>query len=146
MTAREEGNMSKRFVIAWVVMFVAWMIEGFVVHGLLLASDYRSLPQLFRPEAEAQAYFGWMLLAHVVLAAAYVWIYERGIAPEKPWLGQGVRFGVAAALLTVVPTYFIYYAVQPMPGAMVAKQIVFDGIGMVLLGIVVGWLYRQRPA
>jgi hypothetical protein len=50
------------------------------------------------------------------------------------------------ALLTIVPTYLIYYAVQPMPGAMVVKQIVFDGIGTVLLGVIVGWLYRTRPA
>jgi hypothetical protein len=138
--------MSKRFVIAWVVMFVAWMVEGMVVHGMLLAGDYRSLPQLFRGEADAQGYFGWMILAHVVLTAAYVWIYERGIAPDRPWLGQGVRFGFAVALLTIVPTYLIYYAVQPMPGAVVIKQIVFDGIGMVVLGIIVGWLYRARPA
>ena len=138
--------MSKRFVIAWVVMFVAWMVEGFVVHGALLAGDYRALPQLFRAETDAQGYFGWMILAHIVLAGAYVWIYERGLAPDRPWLGQGVRFGIAVALLTVVPTYLIYYAVQPMPGAMVVRQIVFDGIGMVVLGILVGWLYRVRPA
>jgi hypothetical protein len=138
--------MSKRFVMAWVVMFVAWMIESFVVHGMLLGADYAALAQLFRPPADAQGYFGWMILAHVLLAAAYVWIYERGIASDRPWLGQGVRFGVAVAVLTIVPTYLIYYAVQPMPGATVAKQIVFDGVGLVVLGIIVGWLYRPRPA
>jgi hypothetical protein len=74
-----------------------------------------------------------------------VWIYERGIAPDKPWLGQGARFGIAAALLTVVPTYLIYYAVQPLPGALVVKQVVLDGIGMLVLGIIAGWLYRPRP-
>lgn len=138
--------MSKRFVIAWVVMFVAWMVEGFLVHGVLLHADYAQLPQLFRAETEAQGYFGWMLLAHALLAGAFVWIYQRGIAPDRPWLGQGLRFGLATALLTVVPTYLIYYAVQPMPGAMVAKQVAFDGIGMIVLGAVVGWLHRQRAA
>jgi hypothetical protein len=29
-----------------------------------------------------------------------------------------------------------------MPGAMVAKQIVFDTIGVVLMGIVVAWLNK----
>jgi hypothetical protein len=138
--------MSKRFVIAWVVLFVAWMIEGFVVHGLLLSSDYLQLPQLFRPQADAQGYFGWMVLAHVFAAGAFVWIYERGISAERPWLGQGLRFGIAVALLTVVPTYLIYYAVQPMPGAMVVKQIVFDAIGVAVLGVIVGWLHRPRSA
>ncbi len=59
-------------------------------------------------------------------------------------MAQGVRFGVAAALLTVVPTYLIYYAVQPMPGALVARQIVLELILLVLLGILAAWLYRTR--
>ena len=47
------------------------------------------------------------------------------------------------ALLTVVPTYIIYYVVQPMPEALVVKQIVFDGVLTLLLGIVVAWWYRK---
>ena len=136
--------MSNRFAIAWIVLVVAWMIEGFVVHGLLLSGDYLKLPQLFRAQDDAQGYFGWMLLAHVLVAGAFVWIYERGINLERPWLGQGLRYGIAVALLTVVPTYLIYYAVQPMPGALVTKQIVFDAIGVIVLGVIVGWLYRPR--
>lgn len=50
-------------------------------------------------------------------------------------MAQGVRFGVVIALLTVVPTYMIYYVVQPMPSMHVVKQIIFDGILMVLLGV-----------
>ena len=138
--------MNKRFVVAWVVLFVLWMLEGMVVHSMLLGADYKALTQLFRPAADAQGYFGWMIVAHVLLAGAFVWIYERGIALDKPWLGQGVRFGVAVALLTVVPTDFIYYVVQPMPGALVVKQIVFDTVGLLVLGIVVAWLHRPREA
>jgi hypothetical protein len=54
-----------------------------------------------------------------------------------------VRYGIAVALLTVVPTYIIYYVLQPMPGAMAARQIVFDGVLIVLLGMLVAWLYRN---
>ena len=55
----------------------------------------------------------------------------------------GIRFGVAVALLTIVPTYLIYYVVQPMPGATVAKQIVFDGVLTLLLASVTAFIYRQ---
>jgi hypothetical protein len=137
--------MNKRFIVAWVVLFVLWMIEGMLVHGMLLGPEYQKLPQLFRSEADAQGYFGWMILAHVLVSGAFVWIYVRGIAPDKPWLGQGVRYGAAVALLTVVPTYTIYYAVQPLPGALVVRQIVFDVIGLLVFGIVVAWLYRPKP-
>src|SRR5438034_3869715 len=120
-------DMNKRFFIAWIVIFVAWFAGSFVVHGVLLHDDYSKLSNLFRTEAESQQYFPLMVLAHVLLSGAFVWIYARG-AEAKPWLGQGLRFGVAIALLTIVPTYLIYYVVQPMPGVVVAKQIVFDGI------------------
>jgi len=135
--------MNKRFFIAWAVVFVVWMAGSFVVHGILLHADYAKLPNLFRPESEAQQFFPLMLLAHVILAGALVWIYSRG-AEAKPWLGQGLRFGLAIALLTVVPMYTIYYVVQPMPGMHVIKQIVFDGILLLILGAVVAFLYRGQ--
>jgi Zn-dependent protease len=59
-------------------------------------------------------------------------------------VSQGLRFGIAVALLTSVPTYMIYYVVQPMPGSVVAKQIIFDSALMVILGVLVAWLYRGK--
>jgi hypothetical protein len=84
-----------------------------------------------------------MILAHVILSGAFVWIYARGVEP-KPWLAQGMRFGVAVALLTIVPSYLIYFVVQPMPGGVVVKQILFDGVLLVILGAIVAWVYRDR--
>jgi len=134
--------MNKKFFIAWLVLFVAWMAGDFLVHGVLLKSDYMQLAKLYRSDAESQAYFPWMLFAHVLMAGAFAWIYARGREP-KPWLAQGVRYGIAVALLGVIPGYLIYYAVQPLPGEMVVKQIIFSGILIVVLGIIVAWLYRD---
>ena len=136
--------MDKRFFIAWVVVFIAWMVGDMIVHGMLLGPDYRALPNLFRPEADSGKYFPLMILAHVIMAGAFAWIYARG-REAKPWAGQGVRYGVAIALLTVVPWYIIYYVVQPMPGMHVVKQIVFSTILVVLLGLVAAFMYRDRP-
>ena len=133
--------MSRKFLIAWAVVFVAWMVGSFVVHGFLLYADYAKLPAMFRGEADSAQYMPYMILAHVIMAGAFAWIYSRGVE-AAPWLGQGLRFGVAVALLTVVPMYLIYYAVQPMPGMHVAKQIVFDGVLVLLLGMLVAFMYR----
>jgi hypothetical protein len=133
--------MNRRFLIGWGVVFVAWMVGSFIVHGTLLHDDYARLPNLFRPEAEAQQYFHLMILAHVILAGAFVWIYSRGVE-SRPWPAQGLRFGAAVALLTAVPMYTIYYVVQPMPGPHVVKQIVFDGLLILVLGLIVAWVYR----
>ena len=134
--------MNKKFIIAWIVLFVAWFLGSYVVHGMLLHSDYLQMGALFRSESEAQRHFPLMILAHLSLSGALVWIYARGVE-SKPWLAQGLRFGLAVALLTTVPTYTIYYVVQPMPGNVVIKQIIFDGALMLVLGAIVAWLYRD---
>jgi len=134
--------MNKKFLIAWLVLFVVYMAGGIVVHGMLLADDYAATGMM-RPEAEAQSMMGFMLLAHALMAGAFTWIYARGVE-NKPWLGQGLRFGLAVALLCVVPIYMIYYVVQPTPGELAAKQIVFDTILTLILGAVVAFLYRGQ--
>ena len=83
----------------------------------------------------------------MLLAGAFTWIYAKGVE-ARDWLPQGLRYGAAVALLTVVPTYLIYYAVQPTPQALMIKQVVFDGILILVLGAIVAFMYRNagRPA
>ncbi|MGZ5112195.1 MAG: DUF1761 family protein [Usitatibacter sp.] len=136
--------MNKRFLVSVVVMFVASMITGFVVHGLLLQGDYAKLvPNLFRSPQDSESHFAYMLLAHVFLAVGFTWMYRAG-RDNRPWLGQGARFGLAVAVLSVIPTYLIYFAVQPMPSDLVAMQIVFDTIAVVILGVVAAAVNQDR--
>lgn len=86
-----------------------------------------------------------MILAHVILAIGFTWIYRAG-RDARPWLGQGVRFGLAVAVLATIPTYMIYFAVQPTPEALVMKPIVLDTISMVILGIVAAAVNRDPVA
>ena len=131
-----------KFLLTWILVFVCWFAGSYVVHGLLLHDDYMKLASMFRLPADAQPLFPLMVVAHLMLSWALVWIYSRGVE-AKPWLPQGLRFGVAVALLTVVPTYLIYYVVQPMPGAVVAKQIAFDGVLILILASITAFIYRQ---
>ena len=137
--------MNARFVTSVVVLFVLSMAIGFVVHAVLLNPDYVQLQHLFRTPADAQGYFPYMLLAHVFMAVGITWIYRAG-RDARPWPGQGLRFGLALFVLVTLPTYLIYFAVQPMPSDVVAKQIVLDGIGIVLLAIVAAAINRDPRA
>lgn len=133
--------MNKKFLVAWLVVFVLYMAGGFVIHGMLLADEYMA-SGLMRPEAEAQELMHLMILAHVLMAGAFTWIYARGVE-NKPWLGQGLRFGFAVAVL-FVPIYIIYYVVQPTPGVLAVRQIAYDTILTLILGAAVAWLYRGQ--
>ncbi|MFQ5547529.1 MAG: hypothetical protein ACE5FV_04500 [Woeseia sp.] len=137
--------MDKKFLISWLVIFVVWMAGSFIVHGLLLQADYGALPNLMRTETETQALFHWMVLAHILLAGAFVWIYNRG-KEDKPWVQQGIRFGIAIAVLAAIPTYMVYYVVQPTPGILAIKQMIFESVLIVILGIVVAFLNKPQAA
>ncbi len=134
--------MDKKFWIAGAAGFLVLLIFSFVAHGILLQADYALLPNLMRTEADAMNYFPFMLLSHLIKGFAFAWIYRQGISANVPWLTQGVRFGVAVALLVAVPLYLVYYSVQPMPGTLVVKQIILDSISTVLMGIVVAFIFK----
>jgi hypothetical protein len=135
--------MNTKFLLAGVAGFIVSLAGGFVAHGMLLRNDYAQIPNLMRTDADAMNYFPFMLLSHLLKGFAFAWIYRQGISPGTPWLTHGVRFGVAVALLMTVPLYLIYYAVQPMPGTLVVKQIVADSISTVLMGVVVAFICKS---
>jgi hypothetical protein len=125
----------KKFLLSWLVVFVLAMGTDFLIHALALHPDYAALPNLMRTEADSQKYFHWMLIAHALMSGAFVWIYEQG-RTSRPWFTQGLRFGLAMACLFAIPTFLIYYAVQPTPGMLVVKQCVLDTVRLLILGVV----------
>ena len=133
--------MNKTFVMSVVALFIMSMILGFVVHGTLLHADYIKLQHLYRGQAETD-YFAYMLAAHLAIAVGMTWIYRQG-RDARPWPGQGIRFGLAIWLVATVPMFLINYAVQPLPSDLVAKQIVFDTVAVVILGIVAAVMNRD---
>jgi hypothetical protein len=135
--------MDRQFWISGIVMSVLAFALGFIVHGMLLSGDYAPLAgSVYRTPEEAHGYLPYLALAHIFFGFAFTWIYLQGKTPGESWLGQGMRFGLAVIALMTIPTYLIYYAVQPTPGALAAKQILFDGVATLLLGIAVAYLNR----
>ena len=132
--------MGKKCIISAVVMFVmAWALS-FVVHGVMLSADY-SVTQGMRTPAEAQSLIPFIIAAQAFFGIAFAWIYLQG-KEDKLWLAQGLRFAIAIAFLTVIPTYLIYHVVTPVPLVLAMKQIVFDTIRVLLMGVVLAWINR----
>jgi hypothetical protein len=43
-------------------------------------------------------------------------------------------------MVSTIPMFLIYYAVEPMPGLLVAKQLAFSTIQMLVMGSLAGLL------
>lgn len=130
----------KRLVLTIVVIFVVANFTGFFIHAIWLKQDYMPVANLYR--AEGQEKMPFIVLAYLAFAIGSVWLYAHGVE-DKPWLGQGVRFGIAMWLVMTIPWFFITYAVQPIPVILMAKQVISEAVDKVFLGIVTAFLYRR---
>jgi hypothetical protein len=135
--------MNMRFVLAGIAGFLISFIGGFLFHGLLLYNDYHALGSIMRADADAQGYIPFMLVSHLIKGFAFAWIYTKGLSAGAPALMQGLKFGIATVFLITIPLYLVYYSVEPLPGMLVMKQILFDGITMILMGIVVSMIIKS---
>jgi hypothetical protein len=130
---------TKKFLLTVVVIFIVANLTGFLIHAVLLRPDYMTIASQYRPEGQEKML--WINLAYLAFAIGSVWVYAKGVE-DKPWLGQGIRFGIAMWLVLAVPSFFIAYAVQPVPTTLMVKQVLFEGVDKILLGIITAALYR----
>lgn len=133
--------MDKRFWISGLVLTIAAGLCGFVIHGLLLHADYAALGPVMRSDEDSAKYmFPWMILADVAYGFGITWVFRQGWTPGRSAIGQGLRCGLAVAMVSTIPMFLIYYAVEPLPGMLVCKQLAFSTVQMLLLGVLAGLL------
>ena len=129
-----------RTILAIVVIFVLSCLFGTVIHGMLLKDDYASVASLYRTAQDTR--FLLIFVSYLAFAIGSVWMYAHGVE-DKPWVAQGVRFGIAVWLVLAVPSFLIAYAVQPLPESLLWKQLAFEFVNKILLGIATAAIVRR---
>ena len=130
----------KRLVLTIIIVFVVSFFAGFFIHTIWLKQDYLLVENLYRPMGQEKMLF--IVLAYLCFSIGSVWLYAHGVE-QKPWVGQGIRFGLAMFLVTTIPWFFITYAVQPYPLILIMKIILSEGVNKIFLGLVTALLYRK---
>lgn len=129
----------KRLVLTILVIFVVANFTGFFIHAIWLRQDYMPIAEHYRAEGQEKMVF--IVLAYLAFAIGSVIVYAKGYE-NRPWLGQGIRFGILIWLILAVPSFFIAYAVQPVPAILMVKQVLCEGVDKILLGVITAALYR----
>jgi hypothetical protein len=129
-----------RIIIAIIVVFILSVAFGTMIHAFLLKADYEQVAQLYRTAADTK--FLVIFAGYAGFAIGSVWVYAKGVE-DKPWLGQGLRFGLAIWLILSVPSFFIEYATQPIPDSLVIKQLGYELINKLILGVVTAAIVRK---
>jgi len=85
-----------------------------------------------------------MLVGQLIFTIMFAWVYTRGVE-NKPWVGQGIRYGILMTLLVVVPSACAQYTSYSIPYTLALKWMVGGGVQLVVLGLVVAGFLR-KPA
>ena len=129
----------KRFVIAFIAAYVFMFIWGWILNGVLLKDVYAETPNLWRSQSEMMSLFHWIIIGQALLIFAFVAIYASGFA------GGGVMAGIRLGILLEVAAIGMrmgIYAVQPFPGKLLVYSSVSGLIEMIVLGAIVGAIYK----
>jgi len=132
----------KKLVLAIVVAYIVLMGTNYLVHEIWLMPDYNAIPLSHRtPEGIAERFWV-MCVGQLFFAAMFAYIYTRG-RENKPWLVQGLRYGVVMTFMTVVPYSLSQYVVYRVPYMLAIKWMIAGGIQLLIVGAIVAAIYKD---
>ena len=132
----EGGVPVKKLVFAMVAGFVVQMAGLLLIHSVWLKEDYADTEATWRTLEAAQARVWAMLLGTAIYIVGAVLIYERG-REAKPWIAQGVRFGILLSLVSVIYGSLSGWVMLPIPHQLVVKWMAGESVLAVALGLVI---------
>lgn len=133
----------KRFIFAFIAAYIFLFIWGWLLNGFILKDMYAETPNLWRSQSEMLSLFHWILIGQALIVFAFVMMYASGFA------GGGVTAGIRLGLLLEIAAIGMrlgFYAVQPIPGKLVLYGSIGGLIEMMIVGAIVGALYKPAPA
>ncbi|PJJ97244.1 hypothetical protein CO641_09545 [Lysobacteraceae bacterium NML91-0213] len=136
--------MDKRFLVCGLMMSLAAMLLGVLVHGGLLRADYLAHAALYRDPVEANARLAWIVIAYALIGFSMTWLFRRVYPQPRVRARDGLKFGLVIALVSFLPWHLLAYVGQPLPFGLMTRQVLFDLLSMLLLGRLLVWLRPNR--
>ncbi len=137
---------TKKFLIAFVVVYVVNMLLNLVIHGSILESYYTTAPMsdIMRPEEEMQGKMWIHFVTGLFFSFFFVFIFTKGY--ENKGIMEGARYGLYIGLLMALPAAYDSYAVYPIPYGYAFQWFLYGMIQTIILGVVAALLYKPKAA
>ena len=131
--------MSKKTVIAGLVVFVAWAVMDFWVHGVVLKPSYIETKELWREQMSVTV----MYMTQFCVALVFAHMYAMLVRPKG--MKSAVEFGLWFGIATGISMGYGSYAVMPIPPRMAFLWFVSTALAGVVAGLVAGAIIREEP-
>lgn len=132
--------MTKRFIGAFLLLFVFIFGYEFLVHAVLLQNMYQSTATVWRSYHQMMAYVPFNTLIQFLMAFWFVFIFSR-LFRNGGWK-NGILFGLYIGVLCGVQAAGAYYYL-PIPSILAIYWFVAHVIEGVIGGYLIGLVYRR---
>ena len=130
----------KKVLIGAVVVFVILEALDFLIHGVILASSYAAIPDIWRTDMMDKM---WVLhIVKAVVSFFFALIFSRGY--EGRGAVEGIRFGLYVGLMMGAVMAYGTYAMIAIPSALAFQWLLFSVFEYIIAGIGVALVYGKR--
>jgi hypothetical protein len=133
---------SKKLIGATVAAYVVLLGTNYLVHSVWLMPDYQAIPDAWRPMDQMMHKMWVMFVGQFFFAAVFAYIYTRGVE-AKPWVAQGIRYGILMTFLTVIPYSLSEYVIYRIPHMLAVKWMAAGAVQLVILGLIVAAICQK---
>ena len=137
---------TKKFLTAFVVVFVLLEITNYLIHGVILSSTYaeEGVKQVFRAAEEMQSKMWIMWVADLVWSFFFVFIFVKGY--QNKGIMEGIRYGVYIGIFVSFVFAYQSFAMLPLPYSLTFEWFIAGLIQCVIIGIVAAVIYKPKEA
>jgi hypothetical protein len=136
---------TKKLVLAMVICFLVLIGTDWLIHQVWLMNDYLATPDSWRPLPDMMHKMWVMIVGQAFFAAMFCYIYSRGVE-ARPWLAQGIRYGILITFFTVIPYSLGEFVVYNVPHMLAVKWMAAGCLQMVILGLIVAGICQKQSA
>lgn len=134
---------AKKFIIAVVTVFIFFSAFDYVFHEILLKDAYEATSNLWRPDEVIDQYFLWFMLGQFIFTLGFVALFTKAF--KRGGIAEGAIFGLLLSIL-FFGNLSIWHAVLPSTGGLIVNWIIGTTIELIIAGIIVAFIYKNRSA
>jgi len=135
---------TKRFIIAFVVVFVVLEVTNYIIYMGILHSAFSSdiYRNIFRPEEEMNGMMWISLLMDLIWSYFFAFFFVKGYE-NKGWT-EGLRFGVYMGIFYMLVISVQFYVMLPIEFGLVLQMFIYSFIQVLILGVVTALIYKPK--
>ena len=124
--------MWKKFLLAFIAVYVAYFVLDYILHGLILKGTYQEYKDLWRPDMMSKMWI--MFLTYAVSAFCFVYIYFKLISPKST--KNAIIYGLIIGIFSGTGMGYGSYCMFPIPYFLAAAWF----WGCIVEMTIIGWI------